>query len=134
MTLEQLILILLLLLIPLYQLVAPGLRRRLEELARQASKTAAESPSSDLPRVVAPRVDIRGPARRHAPPPLVAPPTARRQTLSPVGNLRDARRGIILMTILGPCRAFGDPGGERFGAFGLDTSRALLARPDQHVT
>ena len=46
-----------------------------------------------------------------APLPAAASPAAiRRQTRAPVGNLRDVRRGIVLMTILGPCRALEPPG------------------------
>jgi hypothetical protein len=46
-----------------------------------------------------------------APAPAAVPPVAiRRQARAPVGSLRDVRRGIVLMTILGPCRALEPPG------------------------
>jgi hypothetical protein len=43
--------------------------------------------------------------------PLTVPPSAaRRRARMPVGSLRAVRRGIVLMTILGPCRGLEPPG------------------------
>jgi len=105
MTLEQVVLILLVLFILLFQHIVSAIRKRLEELARQSGKPATAPTSSKAPVTSATRGERRGPARRKTPPALMAPPSVRRRTRSPVGNLGDVRRGIVLMTILGPCRA-----------------------------
>lgn len=103
---EQLLLLLLLSLLWLFQFIVPVLKRRVDEIARQTSKT--ETISCEVCAVPAPRVEFHAPGRR-APLPLVVPPTSRQRTRSPVGGLRSLRRGIILMTILGPCRALDSP-------------------------
>jgi hypothetical protein len=116
MTLEQIVLVLVLVLIPLFRLISPVLKRRLEELTRQAGESAAAPLPSAAPIPSTPRVESRGPGRRHAPPSRAAPPAARRPTRSAVKDLRDARRGIILMTILGPCRGRDSPAPDRPGS------------------
>ena len=108
MTVEQLLLLLFLLLVPLFQFIVPVLRKRMEELVRQASESEAGPISSEVSTASAPHVEIREKTRR-TPLPTVAPPTARRRARSPVRSLRSVRRGIVLMTILGPCRAFDSP-------------------------
>jgi len=47
---------------------------------------------------------------RDMPVPTVVPPVAtRRRASSPLGSLQEVRRGIVLMTLLGPCRALESP-------------------------
>ena len=103
MTVEQLLLVLVLLLVPLLQSIAPVFRRRLEEQARRASESSTGRISPGAPAVAVRRLEIRKLAH-HAPLPIVTPPTALRRARSPLGSLREVRRGIILMTLLGPCR------------------------------
>ena len=49
--------------------------------------------------------------RVHGSPARAVTPTAsnRRNKRSFLGTTRDARRGIVIMTLLGPCRAFDPP-------------------------
>ena len=91
--------------------VIKRVRRRLEDqkpeeesvtqLRRQAQATPAPLPT---PRTSRNRV-------RESQAPIVLPPLARSHFTkrSLLGTPRDVRRGIILMTILGPCRAFDPP-------------------------
>lgn len=95
---EQLLLVLVLLLVPLLQFIAPVLRRRLEELARRTSDS-----STPAPVVAASRPDIRK-LIPETPLPIVLQPAAPRRVRSPLRSLREVRSGIILMTVLGPCR------------------------------
>jgi hypothetical protein len=114
MNLETLLVLLLVAFVVFANAILPWLRRRLEagmpeeiepevpEATRRATvapprpaPAPGRSPVSEMPR--------EGPMR--APLPAVAPPAAKRpQARWPVGSLRDARRGIVLMTLLGPCR------------------------------
>ena len=60
------------------------------------------------PPVVEPRRAGRGPAT--APSRPAGPPAdARRRARAPLGGRRAVRRGIVLMTVLGPCRALEPP-------------------------
>jgi hypothetical protein len=110
MTLLTLFLLLLLFFAVFYGVIRPWLRRRDEARMRQKSALealtaapAARRPSIPPPlaapgRSISQRVDLAGA--------IAAPPGAvRRQARWPVGNLLDARRGIVLATLLGPCRA-----------------------------
>ena len=71
-----------------------------EQMLRQAQTT----PPPPTPRAAGDRVH-RSPARSVTP--LANDRVTRRSLL---GTARDVRRGIVTMTLLGPCRAFGPPG------------------------
>jgi hypothetical protein len=79
--------------------------------------------TGDVPRGMAPEAPQIPPRGRRPPPPVVEPrraggrpsttpsrpdgppDAARRRPRSPLGGRRAVRRGIVLMTVLGPCRA-----------------------------
>ena len=114
MTGEDLLAILLTVFTVLILVVSGWIRTRLEGKAPATIEPEApEAPPRvripSPPLASAPIEPREGPMG--APLPAAAPPaTIRRQTRAPVGNLRDVRRGIVLMTILGPCRALEPPG------------------------
>jgi hypothetical protein len=82
----------------------------------------------DAPRGIEPETPQIPPRGQRLPPPVVQPrrvrevpqgaplpaavplSAARRRARLPVGSPRAVRRGIVLMTILGPCRALEPPG------------------------
>jgi hypothetical protein len=109
MTLENLFLLLLVLLLAFYGVIRPWLRRRNEARMRQATQLEAPRAAPQ------PRVPPQPPARargshrvipRGVPLAVAVPQAAtRRQARSPVSSLLDARQGIVLATLLGPCRA-----------------------------
>jgi hypothetical protein len=114
MTLESLFFLLLVAFVVLANVILPWLRRRLEggppadiePQAREVPRRAQAAPPGPAPsrgRFAASEQPREGPS---GPPlPSVAPPRVRRARARwPVANLGDARRGIVLMTILGPCR------------------------------
>lgn len=109
MTVEQLLLLLLFIVFPLLQRLAPWLRRRLEELERRGGAPDEQAgPRSAPPPVAMPRVEHRAaePPRPRAARPVEAPPSRLDRPRFAVGDLRDVRRGVVLMAILGPCRAW----------------------------
>src|ERR671919_541164 len=107
----QILLLILFILVPLINFVMRRVRKRLEDqipeeefvtqIRRQAQATPAPLPT---PRASRNRV-------RELQAPIVLTPLARSHFTkrSLLGTPRDVRRGIILMTILGPCRAFDPP-------------------------
>jgi hypothetical protein len=111
---ENLFFLLVVAFVVLANVILPWLRRRLaagmpEEIepevpeATRRAKAAPPRPASAPGRFPASERLREGPMR--APLPAVGPPAAKRpQARWPVGSLRDARRGIVLMTLLGPCR------------------------------
>jgi hypothetical protein len=119
MRLEDLLVPLFFGLIVLFRVVLPWLRKQRsreetvtpeppEAAAEVEGGTKAEAPSSL--RTAPPRLPPIRDRSRDRPPAVAAterpvPSTERRALRSPVGNLRDARRGIVVMTLLGPCRA-----------------------------
>ncbi len=112
MGLEQLFFLVLVLFAALVQFLAPRLRQRWEELARRAG--SAEAPG---PRV---HVAPQAPRARLAEPPASSHSRRTRRSPAPgprrpraLGGLADVRRGIVLMTILGPCRALETPESHR---------------------
>ncbi len=109
MTFEQLVLLLLFIVFPLLQRLGPWLRTRMEEMERRAGQAAEPTdPRPKAPSVPVPQVESR-PARRPRPRAAVAvetPPPAPRRTRFAAGDLREVRRGIVIMAILGPCRAW----------------------------
>jgi hypothetical protein len=109
MPVEQLLLLALFMLAALAQL----LYRRFTRGPRDEAAGKDQAPGRD--RIAAPpaaptRVPERRPRPRAEPgrdarPTPVAPIGARPPARSRLGTLRDVRRGIVLMTVLGPCRA-----------------------------
>ena len=108
----QILLLIVFILVPLIKFVMQRVRKPVE------SETPADEPVLGTPR--------RAQATPESPPPTPhasrnevhasqAPTVAtllsrgRFSKRSLLGNTRDVRRGIILMTILGPCRAFDPP-------------------------
>jgi hypothetical protein len=92
-----------------------------------ATRVLRRGVKGDAPQGIEPETP-QIPPRRHRLPPAVVesrraregphsallsletpPSAARRRARSPLGSLRAVRRGIILMTILGPCRALEPP-------------------------
>jgi len=106
----SIILLIVFILVPLIQFVMRRVRMRLEDqiletksvtqIRRQAQATQAPLPTPRVPRNTL----------REAQEPTVATPRSRRRQVQGAFliNRRDARRGIIIMTVLGPCRTF-DP-------------------------
>jgi hypothetical protein len=94
----------------------PTLVERLKARHRQAPQEGtpplppvpARAPTPLPPRVVVSRVSLEEP--RGAPVPPVPPPRGPRpRARMALGDLRNVRRGIVLMTLLGPCRALEPP-------------------------
>jgi len=106
----QIILLIVFILVPLINFLMQRGRRRLEDqtaqdgaatqMRRQAQATPALAPTPRASRNLV----------REAQEPTVATPLSRRRLSQRalLENRRDVRRGIIIMTILGPCRTF-DP-------------------------
>ena len=107
MTFENLVVLLLFGFVALLGVILPWLTKRREGRVPEAIKP--EAPKG------ARRLEIPSPPlalapwqyrAKDAPSPAVMPPVAtRRQQRSPVTSKSDVRRGIVLMTLLGPCRA-----------------------------
>ena len=107
----QILLLIVFILVPLILFVMRRVRRRLEDqipeeesvtqIRRQAQATPAPLPTPPASRNRA----------RELQAPIVLTPLARSHFTksSLLGTPRDVRRGIILMTLLGPCRAFDPP-------------------------
>jgi hypothetical protein len=106
----QILLLIVFILVPLINFLMHRARRRLEtqtpkdealtQMRRQTQTTPAPAPT---PRAA------RNPLREVQEPTVTAPLSRRRfSQRALLENRRDVRRGIIIMTILGPCRTF-DP-------------------------
>jgi hypothetical protein len=113
MTRDQLLILAGLAFVLLINFITRLLRRRRErEAPRGIEPETPRSPprAHRLPSsVVEPQRARAGP--QDAPLPLAVPPyAARRRARSSLGSLREVRHGIVLMTILGPCRALEPPG------------------------
>jgi hypothetical protein len=137
-TIEQILLLLLFLLAALFNLFVQWRRQRAQQ--RQRSGSRLEAPAGP--------VDERRPVEPVRRPPIAAPPRTRRDAARPVegaqrppvaapapprpaasrrtrprriGTPRELRRAVVLMAVLGPCRAeetAPPPGGPRPGATG----------------
>ncbi|HSF31186.1 MAG TPA: hypothetical protein VLK82_12050 [Candidatus Tectomicrobia bacterium] len=112
MTRDQLLILVALAFVLLINVVTRLLKRRLGGEAPRTPETEVSGippPVRRPPPVVTPH---RIPAAadttpsRHAVPRMAARPRKR----APLGGLRSVRHGIVLMTILGPCRALEPPG------------------------
>jgi hypothetical protein len=112
MTRQQLFLLLGLGVVLLLNLVARGLRRWGTGHAPRG--TAPEAPPVPArgrrppPSVAEPRQASEGPSTAPSRP-AGSPAAARRRARAPLGDRRAVRRGIVLMTVLGPCRALDPP-------------------------
>jgi hypothetical protein len=105
MNFENLIVVLAVLGMALFNVVLPWLRKRIEGELSGESAPIAQASMQAVP--TAEPTEPREPSRRVRVPLATGTPSvlARRARRSPVGSLREARRGIVLRTILGPCRA-----------------------------
>lgn len=115
--LEQILLLLVFVLVPLITLLARWLQRRAREQQRPvpAEPRAAEPvgreewPPAPMPpprvRVIEPALPPESP--RKAPPAPPPRPVIRRA--GPLGGRAAVRRAVVAMTILGPCRGLEDP-------------------------
>jgi hypothetical protein len=109
-TIEQVLLVIIFILAPLINFIMRRARRR---LADQLPRQEPPAPTQRQPRVVltAAPPAAPSPAGTHAPQqtrvPAISVSRAQRRfsKRSLLGSPRDVRRGIIIMTILGPCRA-----------------------------
>jgi hypothetical protein len=107
----QLLVLIAFILFPLLNLVLRRMQRRFEE------QPPSEPPPQPAPRTyeMTPRLDVVASSREQARPPAVAEPPSRKSqsaNRSLFGNRRELRRAIILMTVLGPCRAADSPTAE----------------------
>jgi hypothetical protein len=104
---QQIILLLVFILVPLINFVMQRLRRRAEDQIpiRRQAKAISTPTIPPAPRPSRDRVQVPQP-------PTVSTPLSERRFIkrSLLGAQRDVRRGIIMMTVLGPCRAFDPPG------------------------
>jgi hypothetical protein len=110
--LEQILLLLVFVLVPLFNLLLRWLQRRAREQQRPvpAEPRAAEPVAREerLPAPMPPRARVIGPARPRQGP-RETPPAPRPQPVNrragPLGGRAAVRRAVVAMTILGPCRA-----------------------------
>jgi hypothetical protein len=126
MMLEQILIILLLFVFLLMSVLVERLKGRQRQASREVKPTVppvpVRAPLPVPPRVVGPRrpreegrlkapsADAVAEESRGAPLPMGAPPRVRFPRAHVyVGNRREVRRGIVLMTLLGPCRALEPP-------------------------
>jgi hypothetical protein len=105
----QLLLVAVFLLLPLVNFLLTLWRRRRREGTRAGEPVAPETPTQETrPRAIqAARAGVSGDRpRRETPrvPAEVLPGAPRLKVAARLGP-RDARRGVVLMAILGPCRA-----------------------------
>jgi hypothetical protein len=112
MTRVQVLLFAAIVLTPLFSLLMRAVKRRLEGKAPR--DLGPEAPSVPTP-VRLPIPPARAAARprdtsRNRATGMVATSAAGGRALSRLGSEREVRRGIVLMTVLGPCRALEPPG------------------------
>lgn len=127
---ERILPVLIFALLVLFQFALPLLRRRMKAAAPPDEDEEAIAPArvvlDRVPGGIDPapavRAGSRTPARpersgqrRPVTPPPAAPPMAASPRRSPVGSIAEVRRGIVLMTILGPCRAAEEPDSRGVG-------------------
>jgi hypothetical protein len=122
-TIEQVLLLALFILVPLFNLLVRWLRQRVLTQQPDAGPQAPPEPAGDgrppqpseLPPVTVPPRIRRGAAAARAVEEAVrpraiaatAPPRRARRRSRPlhIGTVRNLRRAIVLMAVLGPCRA-----------------------------
>jgi hypothetical protein len=110
---EQLLLLAIFLLVPLLNLTARWLRRRLARHAPPSREAEAVAEQAGAPPPPRSRRGTAGPGPppeqpRRRPPPAPPAPGPRRRP-GALGGPRGLRRAIVMMTILGPCRALEPP-------------------------
>jgi len=114
--LEQLLLLLVFVLVPLINLLVRWLRRRAREQQHpapaesRAAEPVAREERSPVP--VPPRVPVIEPVLPREGPRKAPPASPPRPVLRPAGSLGGrlaVRRAVVAMTILGPCRALEEP-------------------------
>jgi hypothetical protein len=114
MTRVQVLLLAALVLGPLFSLLMRAVKRRLDGEAPRNLGSEAPSGPAFARRPPAPLTEAgAGPGdtpHGRATGMVVASPAAGGRTPARLGSHRDVRRGIVLMTILGPCRALESPG------------------------
>ena len=121
MTREQILLIAVLVLVPLLNFLVRRARRHLEGQARPGVEPEPAKTVPPARTVPARLVGKRGEPRDIRPIsrliPTTLPPERRRRPWLRVLSRSDARRGFVLMTVLGPCRGLSplEPGGGRSG-------------------
>lgn len=124
MTLEQVLILAVFVLVPLINVLVRVLRKRLEIARPQHSgPEAANTPphGGTLPAAPVGRGrESRGILPTAPPKPPVPPPARGRRPRVRVGSMREARRAIALIAVLGPCRGLEPPSlvarrGERNG-------------------
>jgi hypothetical protein len=112
---EQLLLLAIFLLVPLLNFLLAMWRRRQREGTRAGSfepaAPEAPAPATRPGSIAASQAGVSGDRPRRETPrmPAETPPGAPRLKVSARLGPRDARRGVVLMAILGPCRAL-EPG------------------------
>lgn len=109
---EQIVLLIAFILLPLLNFVMQRIKRRLKSQTPEKEPVAqirrqAQATPAPLPTPRASRNRVHGSQAPTISTPLSRSHFTKRALL---GTSRDVRRGIILMTILGPCRAFDPPG------------------------
>jgi hypothetical protein len=122
-SIEQILLFALFVLVPLFNLLVRWLRQRLQKQHPDTSPAPPPDPTdggrprepADLPPIAVPPRIRRGAAAaravEEAPRPraiaATAPPRTARRRPRPlhIGTARNLRRAIVLMAVLGPCRA-----------------------------
>jgi hypothetical protein len=115
MTLENLLVFAAIVVVAFVNVILPWLKKRREgglpgepepaereDMQEQDSSATALQPMEPLQPTVQPDLRRRSSAPLAA---AVRQAVAPRPRRSPVGSLEDARRGIVLRTVLGPCRA-----------------------------
>ena len=114
MTRVQVLLFAALVLAPLFSVLVRAVKRRLEGKAPR--ELGPEAPGVPAPARTPPALATRAGAgprdtpRRRATETVVTSATASGRASSRLGSHQEVRRGIVLMTILGPCRALEPPG------------------------
>ncbi|HEU4370939.1 MAG TPA: hypothetical protein VFV05_22180 [Methylomirabilota bacterium] len=107
MSIEQLFFIALFVAIAIFNLLRQARSRRRAPDDTDGAPPAEPGPARIPPRVVIARPPSPVVTRRPAadlPGATAAPPERRRRGRRRLRNRRDARRGIVLITVLGPCR------------------------------
>jgi hypothetical protein len=104
MSVEQLLFIAFFVLVPLLNFLARLLRKRLPAPPTPEAEPEAPAMTVPPPRVLLPVPEPVRPAAR-GPRAAEVVAVARRRRKPPRVRAADARRGVALMTILGPCRA-----------------------------
>lgn len=116
MTRVQVLLFVALVLAPLVGLLMRAVQRRLEgEAPRDLGPEAPRVPAPARTPPVPARATGAGAGPRHTPrgratEMMVTSPAASGRAPSRLASHREVRRGIVLMTVLGPCRALEPPG------------------------